>query len=430
MNVSMDKPTYAEKFLIISMSFYYAVGVIWTGSIWTKEQQVTLWTLAVLWVLLALSFVAKGKLSFSTKPTLYIVSLSSFLFFAWSSYGWATNADRVASRGALITRIILSMMVFSLLLTFSGSFRAILKSIEYGGYMSVCYLILRNGVSYMTEKMLHGSRLTYTGVNSNTIGLVAAFAIIVAFYFFTVEGFKISTLFVIPCGFIIVLSVSKKSFLALIIGVVLFRMLCTTKKNRFVNNIIKIIGILCIVAIALYFLSSLPFMASVIKRMQAFFVTVFGNDGTTAVDTSTRERMELKQCGYELIQKNPLLGVGLDNARYFNKYTLYLHDNFLEIFADLGIFGFCAYYSIYAVNAVRFLKNWNTEDKEFNICVTLLILLLILDYSRVSYYNLSTYYMLLLLCIKSGALVKAKLEAEKNSRELALREMLFNECDE
>ena len=427
MNVSIDKPTYAENFLTISMSFYYAVGVIWTGSILNKTQQVQMWAISVLLVLLALASVAKGKISFSTRPSLYIVSLSSFLFFSWASYFWAESTDRVISRGGLITRIILSMMVFSLLLNSPKGLRTILKSIEYGGYMAVCYLIFQNGASYMLSRMLRGSRLKYTGINSNTIGLVAAFSVIIAVYFLTVEGFKVSTLFVIPSAFIIVLSVSKKSFAAVILGIVLYRMFYTMKKNKIADNIIRTVGILCLMAVSVYLLLKLPIMASIVKRMEGLFNGFFGGDNGTTVDTSTSQRMYLKQMGFDLIKQNPLLGVGLDCARYFNKYKMYLHDNYLEIFSDLGLVGFVSYYAVYFIVAVRFIKNWNTEDKEFDICFTLLFLMLILDYSRVSYYNLSTYYIILLFCIKSGALVKERMEKERNKK--ALGETICDDAD-
>ena len=388
--------------LILALSFYYAVGVLWTGEIMTASQTRYFWALSVLSVILIYIINSKGKIP-SAKNGLnkLHICLALFILFALASVLWAANETRAYSRGSFVLKIIISMGIISWLMNSTGDTRSILKSIEYGGDFSIIYIILSNGVSRMISMFRSGSRLTYTGINSNGIGIVAAFSIIIAVYFIRKEGIKLTSLLMAPCAFIVILSVSKKAIFATIFGIILMLVFDNLDDKKLLNNLLRIVGIIIGSCVILYFLLRLPFLFSIQTRIYAMLEGVFKGVRASGIDTSTLERIHLNEAGYYIIRNHPILGVGLDNARYYNTYGVYLHNNYLELFADLGIVGLVLYYMIYILCGSRFIKYRDFNDKEFNICATLLILILILDIGKVSYYDLETYYFIVLFYMES-----------------------------
>lgn len=72
-------------------------------------------------------------------------------------------------------------------------------------------------------------------------------------------------------------------------------------------------------------------------------------------------------------------------------YKYYLHNNYVEKLACLGLVGIVIYYSIFIYALYYLLKNIKYRDSEYNICLILLIINLIIDYGVVSYYDKATH---------------------------------------
>ena len=102
--------------------------------------------------------------------------------------------------------------------------------------------------------------------------------------------------------------------------------------------------------------------------------------------------------------QNPILGIGIANANIYTQlyygHDHYLHNNFVELLACGGALGFLIYYSLYFRLLFCFYKNRNNRDREFDLCVVLLLIMLIVDFGAVSYYNLERYFMLYIIWLK------------------------------
>lgn len=400
-SIRLNKDLFTGLF-ILCLSFYYSIGVLWTGEVMTGSQTRLLWAISLIAIFVSYLLVSGFRFpKFKKWFCVEYFALLLFISFALFSASWAKNSNQVVSRGSFVLKIIISGILISIMINSRKNVRSILKSIEYGGDIAIIYTIAANGLSSMIAMFLRGSRLSYTGTNSNVLGGVAAFSVVICIYFLTVEGWRISSLFAIPCMLIVILSVSKKAIFAMFFGAFMYIVLINMNKKGFIKNMLKVVAIIIVSAFALYFILKLPFLAAVEQRVEAMFSGLAGGLSSSGIDRSTMERLSLIESGKTIIHKHPIIGVGLDNARFYNTYGVYLHNNYLELMADLGIVGAFLYYSVYLGILKNYVKYRNFIDKEYDICLTLLILVLILDWGRVTYYDLETYYFISLLLAES-----------------------------
>ncbi len=85
---------------------------------------------------------------------------------------------------------------------------------------------------------------------------------------------------------------------------------------------------------------------------------------------SSRVRLQYWQAGLEMIKEKPLLGFGLGSfGRVYGKYKLpeaeetqMAHNNFLQIWTELGIVGFLIFLSIF----IFYFREMNQSIKKFN----------------------------------------------------------------
>ena len=100
--------------------------------------------------------------------------------------------------------------------------------------------------------------------------------------------------------------------------------------------------------------------------------------------------------GYSIFANNPLWGCGINNAQFILEYYFartYLHNNYIELSADLGLIGFCLYYLVYLYDIIGLIKyrRLKVYNELSSILIILLIMLLIADISVVFYYNKIVY---------------------------------------
>ena len=140
---------------------------------------------------------------------------------------------------------------------------------------------------------------------------------------------------------------------------------------------------------------------------------VLGNG--TRGQNSAWIRFAYTELGLKLFKENPILGIGIGNANLYTQMYYgnnhYLHNNYVELLACGGIVGFTIYYSIWIYLLITFIRYRKFREKEYDICLILFLINLILDYGAVSYYDKSRYVFLLLYWMKRNELILQKKEA-------------------
>lgn len=138
-------------------------------------------------------------------------------------------------------------------------------------------------------------------------------------------------------------------------------------------------------------------LSTIILSILIFQVNYTGNNSASIAnrvstinleDTSTQQRIRFYEHSFEQIINNPILGVGSGNWKIssvdYDKmdiqgYTLpyHVHNDFLEIGAELGIIGLFIYIFIFLFPAINIFNRINTSilHKGFNMNLDLTILL-------------------------------------------------------
>jgi O-antigen ligase len=133
--------------------------------------------------------------------------------------------------------------------------------------------------------------------------------------------------------------------------------------------------------------------------MDGMIASLQGDDSHT--DNSSRLRALFRDIGWAQLAKTPFFGIGISNAcilaaRY--AYRTYLHCNYAELAADGGLVGLFIYYIPYLYILIVEAKNIK-KDPNSIIIIILVLLNLILDYGRVSYYSKDTYFLFMIYTI-------------------------------
>ena len=140
---------------------------------------------------------------------------------------------------------------------------------------------------------------------------------------------------------------------------------------------------------------------SVIEKRMDGMVALFTGRGI--VDSSTWLRYEYIKLGFKIFKENPIFGIGMGNARLFvsSNYgrDAYLHNNYVELLANGGIFGFLIYYYIYYLVINDLIKYFKYREKYTVVVIILMLMQLIMDYGNVSYYYKTTIFYFLIFYI-------------------------------
>ena len=320
-----------------------------------------------------------------------------FGFFCLASSLWAQSPELAISKGIDIIEIFIIMLIVSICFQQVDSVDSILKAIMWGYYAVILYEIVFYGWDYFVTVMKESTRVTSELLNSNTLGMCAAFAIMINLYLLLSKKISLWTVTLLFFGMVVVIaSGSRKALVSLFLGIFLFFLVRSLRKNQQTLPLFRFLIALPVVAFIGYQILRLPIFSGIMKRMEGMFNIVVG--GT--VEKSAMIRMSLVQLGLELFKQHPLLGVGIDNPRLYTYEvvgeTYYLHNNYMEILSSGGIVGFISYYWIYVKLLISYIRRRDFDDLQYCICFVILILLLIMDYGMVSYYSKSTYIFLFL----------------------------------
>lgn len=285
----------------------------------------------------------------------------------------------------LLTLIVLVALINNCFIQ-DGNPNFILFCVMIAGLAVSINIIREYGYANILAGLISGNRIGREVLQLSYLGRYAYMCAITAFYFAYYKKFRITYLFCAIGTLICFASQSRQSIITLIITFAILFLIKDFSKKK-INNILKI---LAIIVVALIFIR-LPALEAVWKRLFSGLMTINVNYGGSESDL---KRVYMIQFGLETFLKNPVFGIGLGNIRcvvygIISEYK-YLHNNYVELLACGGIFGFVAYYLIYfkAFKNIKYhLKNTDFYRDEVAISLVLLIGQLVLDFFVVSYYS-------------------------------------------
>ncbi|MGI6714000.1 MAG: O-antigen ligase family protein [Bacilli bacterium] len=165
-------------------------------------------------------------------------------------------------------------------------------------------------------------------------------------FYFVVSG--IFFFFILVTG-----SVSNLLVFTIISIIIIRKYLGEEKRLWFIVGLVATVALIVVIF-------QLPFMNYFKTRISNMFNLLFANN--YSVDFSFIERIRLLYYGLKLFISKPIFGYGYDQVQY---YTLgknaFSHNNFVELLASFGLFGFLIFE---AIMLYPLIKNWKKENKE------------------------------------------------------------------
>ena len=351
--------------------------------------------LGIIYVLSVASF-RKMRIQFRWQK--YYSFITIFCFFCLFSTLWAS--DRGDPVGKSVT--IIKCMVLIVMMMFSyealDDISVLLQTIIVSGFVVTIYAIFTYGLDTMRAVLQEYARLDYAFANVNTIGCLAAMAVVIEFYFLLNRKIKwYWMLLALPCIYMIAATASRKAIIILACGLIM-DFLFYKDSNDVAKKVLRLVGTILLVYIAYKIVSNISIFDSVNKRMETMMNMYLGNG---YVDRSARTRYTMIQLGISQFLKTPIFGIGIGCGHLINIKDVYLHNNFIEILVGGGLVGFSIYYSMYFYLVYTYFKYWKYRDEYTRICLILIALLLLLDYGSVTYGEKQTYYFLMVLFLNA-----------------------------
>ena len=277
-------------------------------------------------------------------------------------------------------------------------------SLCFGGIALALYNFYFYGVGNYLLKLASGLRVGGEITNVNTIGRFCSFSAIICFWYATYKDKVQYYAPMILCTFIALGSGSRKSLVALIFGCCVLYLLKGTLRQK-LTGVVR----MSVFLIGFMMILQLPLFERVATRFESF-LSVFDDSDSTAVDNSTYLRSMFIKSGLEYFFSSPFMGVGINNAHFIafraTGYDYYLHNNYVELLASIGIIGTLLYYLLYLYPLAKLLRPALNHDKIAVLFEMFLILDLLLDFGSVSYLNIDNYFLILAAHLKVSQLEK------------------------
>ena len=269
-----------------------------------------------------------------------------FIWFLWCLPGALIAGNKAAYFIELLTLIQIGIMLFLVagITALRREISTVMAAIAISGIITLVSSLITGEFQLAAQIGSKARAEGFTG-NANQYAYQLTVIIFSVFYFFRNNLTKkvwlsiiLSVIFILSIIGVI-FSGSRDGLISVLVFIFLWWLFC--KAKRLPKNPIKLYIIVLILLSVIYY-STNYIMSN----------TFIGKRISTVEDSSTKTRFEMYQIAFDLIIKNPVAGVGLDN---FREYTtgLYSHSDYLEVVTNTGIVGFILYFSIYIILWLR-----------------------------------------------------------------------------
>lgn len=336
-----------------------------------------------------------GYYNLTRKRKITLYTLWSFIFvtLCFLTYFWTQEPNPTQTlynaRGVLQVAIIGNLIIG--FIDNKHKIEFLQKSFVIAGFMLIGKLILFFPISAWGNERLGSEEL---GLNSNAIGLALSISAICALNLAQKQIEKISInniasfkkliyfLSILLFLFIVVLTGSRKAFFLFIIGCGMLFYL-NLKKNTQRMIMIPIVLLFCILGYEI--IMTVPYFYNILGSRIEGLLSLFSNN--QQIDDSSMVRMLLIEKGLELYEQSPYFGQGVTSFTNLSGFGFYSHNNYIELLVGVGLIGTIIYYSIYIFIIYKLSLFWYQKKHVGNIMLVIILLLAVMEYGLVSYYE-------------------------------------------
>lgn len=348
-------------------------------------------------VILVLAFLIYSfyEIKIPKKANEYIVWILAFLMYGFIGCFFAYSREYAFTYFITLCYVVIcNVVLIWLIMSDRARIKIAICSIVWGATIKAAVCYISNGFLCFLE-----SRST-EGTSANTIGLYCAFAVVICWFILN-SGFKqlYGILFFLNLVFML-LSASRKAILFMAFPLMVMQIMKSKNPLRVFRNVLIAI---ILSGIALIIVFRVDFLYALIgDRIEGM---IHGFLGSGEVDASTKTRLELISDGMKWFEANPIWGYGLSNFKALcevyrqGKSVYYAHNNYVELLVNCGIVGTVLYYSLLFKILLKGLLLWQKLNSEQLMFFGMLIVMLICDYGMVTYFDVFSQLMYLLIYI-------------------------------
>jgi len=200
----------------------------------------------------------------------FLLHIVIVMLFCLCSKLWAENPNLSTTKINALVFIFIAMFIVSNSLSKYMDIEGLLEIFMYGGHFVIIYCFLRYGIGNIIDMLGEGERISNELLNANSIGMCAAYAIVINLYFVIYDRLRLRDVLMIPSIIILLVSQSRKALIVTVLGLVGIYILKNVGKKFSVNTVLKfIIGLLALIFI-LYMLAQLPFFEPYMHELKNF----------------------------------------------------------------------------------------------------------------------------------------------------------------
>ncbi|GCF95132.1 hypothetical protein NRIC_30230 [Enterococcus florum] len=334
-------------------------------------------------ILLGIILILKRGKFFLTYYCLFYVF---FLLYNCFQSIYLRNSQAEYTLFQMFTCFILIVVTVNILVS-NGQIERSLYAVITGGtvFSLVVFSKYNFNIAQISSALSQGTRIGSELTNPNFLGIICSYVACLGIFLFF-ENIKnknyTNMIFIggstILCFSFSILSGSRKTYLTLFVGFIIFFYSFLKKnltlKRVFVSSIFFIIIITMFRKLDMFTLSR--------ERLQQLIFMFFG-EGTA--EGSMNHRKLLIEQATQLFFKRPFFGNGIESVRETTGY--YAHNNFVEILANNGVIGFLIYYSSYFITFICLIIVKNKKDVLYSCMLFTFFSILINEVAQVTYYD-------------------------------------------
>lgn len=344
------------------------------------------------------AFKNRGVVTFSFDR--YHAHVLLFAGFCIISSLWARSPSDAVTKGITVIEILVCMSMLYMYYQTQTSLRGLIMALKWASFITTIYTFAFYGWNNITLVLSQGERLAGDFANINSIAMLSAIGLVVVCYQWLYEGFSLTFLLAVPSIVIVAASGSRKALVLAFIGILLIILLRFSTKN-ILSNALKIIAVVIGALLVFRLISELSMFSGIMDRMDGLFALITGEGD---VDSSAYKRDMFMRIAFSQILENPVLGIGMDNAKYVigeqAGVVVYSHNNFAELICNGGIVGFLIYYSMHIYYLRNLIKYRYLGGSITKLCIALAIVMLIMDWGMISYYSKAQYFYLMIFFLQ------------------------------